>query len=184
MVAGEFRVKHADGSWRWIEAVGKNLLDDPAVGGVVVNYRDITDAQGARGRAPAPGVPRLADRSRQPRPVRRSPRARPLPVAAGAATGGRPVRRPRRFQDDQRQPRPRRGRRDPASASRSGFVERSATATRSPGWAATSSRSWSRTRPRRRPRPWSPSGWSPPSRRRSRRAARSCSSTPASGSRC
>ena len=46
MVAGEFRVKHADGSWRWIEAVGKNLLDDPAVGGVVVNYRDITDAQG------------------------------------------------------------------------------------------------------------------------------------------
>ena len=42
MVAGEFRVKHADGSWRWIEAVGKNLLDDPAVGGVVVNYRDIT----------------------------------------------------------------------------------------------------------------------------------------------
>ena len=42
MVAGEFRIKHADGSWRWIEAVGKNLLDDPAVGGVVVNYRDIT----------------------------------------------------------------------------------------------------------------------------------------------
>ena len=41
-VAGEFRVKHADGSWRWIEAVGKNLLDDPAVGGVVVNYRDVT----------------------------------------------------------------------------------------------------------------------------------------------
>jgi len=42
MVAGEFRIKHADGSWRWIEAVGKNLLDDPAVGGVVVNYRDVT----------------------------------------------------------------------------------------------------------------------------------------------
>ena len=42
MVAGEFRIRHADGSWRWIEAVGKNLLDDPAVGGVVVNYRDVT----------------------------------------------------------------------------------------------------------------------------------------------
>ncbi len=41
-VAGEFRVKHADGSWRWLEAVGTNLLDDPAVGGVVINYRDIT----------------------------------------------------------------------------------------------------------------------------------------------
>ena len=42
MATGEFRVQHADGSWRWIEAVGKNLFDDPAVGGVVVNYRDIT----------------------------------------------------------------------------------------------------------------------------------------------
>jgi diguanylate cyclase (GGDEF)-like protein/PAS domain S-box-containing protein len=42
MVAGEIRIKHADGSWRWIEAVAKNLFDDPAVGGLVVNYRDIT----------------------------------------------------------------------------------------------------------------------------------------------
>ena len=42
MVSGELRIRHSDGSWRWIEAVGKNLLDDPAVGGVVVNYRDIT----------------------------------------------------------------------------------------------------------------------------------------------
>jgi diguanylate cyclase (GGDEF)-like protein/PAS domain S-box-containing protein len=42
MATGEFRVKHADGSWRWIEAVGKNLIDDPAVAGLVVNYRDIT----------------------------------------------------------------------------------------------------------------------------------------------
>jgi diguanylate cyclase (GGDEF)-like protein/PAS domain S-box-containing protein len=42
MVSGELRVQHADGSWRWIEATAKNLFDDPAVGGVVVNYRDIT----------------------------------------------------------------------------------------------------------------------------------------------
>jgi diguanylate cyclase (GGDEF)-like protein/PAS domain S-box-containing protein len=40
--AAEMRVRHANGSWRSIEAVVKNLLDDPAVGGVVVNYRDIT----------------------------------------------------------------------------------------------------------------------------------------------
>jgi diguanylate cyclase (GGDEF)-like protein/PAS domain S-box-containing protein len=39
----ELRARHADGSWRVIEAVAKNLLDDPAVGGVVVNYRDITE---------------------------------------------------------------------------------------------------------------------------------------------
>jgi diguanylate cyclase (GGDEF)-like protein/PAS domain S-box-containing protein len=42
MATGELRLAHADGSWRWIEAVGKNLFDDPAVVGLVVNYRDIT----------------------------------------------------------------------------------------------------------------------------------------------
>ncbi|MEA2548971.1 MAG: hypothetical protein QOE42_1569, partial [Chloroflexota bacterium] len=41
-VAAEVRVRHADGSWLVIEAVAKNLRDDPAVGGIVVNYRDVT----------------------------------------------------------------------------------------------------------------------------------------------
>jgi diguanylate cyclase (GGDEF)-like protein/PAS domain S-box-containing protein len=45
-VSGEMRVRHVDGSWRFIEAVLKNLLDDPAVGGVVVNYRDVTARKG------------------------------------------------------------------------------------------------------------------------------------------
>ena len=39
----QFRVQHADGSWRYLEAVSKNLLGDAAVRGIVVNYRDITD---------------------------------------------------------------------------------------------------------------------------------------------
>ena len=38
----ELRFRHADGSWRHIEAIGINLLDDPAVEGIVVNSRDIT----------------------------------------------------------------------------------------------------------------------------------------------
>jgi diguanylate cyclase (GGDEF)-like protein/PAS domain S-box-containing protein len=42
-VAVEYRVRHADGSWRTLEAIAKNLLDDPAVGGVVVNYRDVSE---------------------------------------------------------------------------------------------------------------------------------------------
>ena len=42
-VDAEFRVRHADGSWRWLEATAKNLLGDPAVGGIVVNYRDVTE---------------------------------------------------------------------------------------------------------------------------------------------
>jgi len=29
----EFRVRHADGSWRWLEVTVTNLLDDPSVGG-------------------------------------------------------------------------------------------------------------------------------------------------------
>ena len=38
----EFRVLHKDGSYRYVEATGQNLLDNPSVEGVVVNYRDIT----------------------------------------------------------------------------------------------------------------------------------------------
>lgn len=39
----EFRCRHQDGTWRWLEAVGINLIDDPGVGGIVVNSRDITE---------------------------------------------------------------------------------------------------------------------------------------------
>jgi diguanylate cyclase (GGDEF)-like protein/PAS domain S-box-containing protein len=39
----EVRARRADGSWRWLEAVHTNLLDDPAVGGVVMNFRDVTE---------------------------------------------------------------------------------------------------------------------------------------------
>ena len=38
----EFRFKAADGSWRWMEAVTTNLLDEPAVRGLVVNARDVS----------------------------------------------------------------------------------------------------------------------------------------------
>jgi diguanylate cyclase (GGDEF)-like protein/PAS domain S-box-containing protein len=39
----EYRARHADGSWRTVEAVIKNLLGDSAVRGLVVNYRDVSD---------------------------------------------------------------------------------------------------------------------------------------------
>jgi diguanylate cyclase (GGDEF)-like protein/PAS domain S-box-containing protein len=39
----ELRMRHADGSWRVIEAMGNNLLDDPSVNGIVVNSRDVTE---------------------------------------------------------------------------------------------------------------------------------------------
>ncbi|MFI5394789.1 MAG: response regulator [Candidatus Binatia bacterium] len=37
------RGRHRDGSWRVIEAVTMNLLEEPAVGGFVVNARDVTE---------------------------------------------------------------------------------------------------------------------------------------------
>ncbi len=49
-VSAEFRFRHKDGSWRWLEVIGTNLLDDPAVGGVVVNSRDVTDRKRAEDR--------------------------------------------------------------------------------------------------------------------------------------
>src|ERR1017187_7796743 len=39
----EFRFRHKDGSWRTFEGIGKNLLNDPAVRGVIINSRDITE---------------------------------------------------------------------------------------------------------------------------------------------
>ena len=39
----EYRVRHADGTWRWVEGVVGNLLEDPAVQGLVLNIRDVTE---------------------------------------------------------------------------------------------------------------------------------------------
>ena len=43
----EFRVQHRDGSWRYLEHTVNNLLDDPAMGAVVINSRDITERKRA-----------------------------------------------------------------------------------------------------------------------------------------
>jgi len=37
------RVRHKNGSWRYLEGVFTNLIDDPSVGAIVNNYRDVTD---------------------------------------------------------------------------------------------------------------------------------------------
>jgi diguanylate cyclase (GGDEF)-like protein/PAS domain S-box-containing protein len=39
----DFRLRHVDGRWVQVEATSKNLLYDPNIGGIVVNYRDITE---------------------------------------------------------------------------------------------------------------------------------------------
>ena len=41
------RVLHKDGSWRWLEGTLTNLLEEPDVGAIVNNYRDITERRRA-----------------------------------------------------------------------------------------------------------------------------------------
>ena len=45
----EFRVRAANGSWRHMEVILNNLLDDLNVGGIVANSRDITERKQAEG---------------------------------------------------------------------------------------------------------------------------------------
>lgn len=42
----EYRFCRKDGSWVWLESVGNNLLNDVAVGGIVVTSRDVTTRRG------------------------------------------------------------------------------------------------------------------------------------------
>ncbi len=44
---GSFRMRRVDGTWRWVEAVVTNLLNEPSVNAIVVNYRDITERKQA-----------------------------------------------------------------------------------------------------------------------------------------
>jgi len=39
----EFRFKHQNGSWKWLETSGQNFLDNPNINGIIINSRDITE---------------------------------------------------------------------------------------------------------------------------------------------
>ncbi len=47
VISSVFRYRHKNGSWRWLEASGTNLLEDPSVRAIVANYRDITEQREA-----------------------------------------------------------------------------------------------------------------------------------------
>ena len=44
-IMAQYRIRHKDGSWRWVEGIGQNLLTDPRVSALIVNSRDITVRQ-------------------------------------------------------------------------------------------------------------------------------------------
>src|SRR5579884_1497825 len=42
-LSAEYRLRCKDGSWRWFDGAGTNLLDDPQVQAIVGNFHDITE---------------------------------------------------------------------------------------------------------------------------------------------
>jgi diguanylate cyclase (GGDEF)-like protein/PAS domain S-box-containing protein len=42
-VVAEYRIRNRDGWWVWVESTGRNLLEDPEIGSVLVNTRDVTE---------------------------------------------------------------------------------------------------------------------------------------------
>ena len=47
VVTTQYRIQHKDGSWRWLESTFTNLLDEPSVQAIIVNFRDITERKQA-----------------------------------------------------------------------------------------------------------------------------------------
>ena len=47
VIQGEMHLRHKDGSWRTLEAVGSNLVHNNVVESIIVNYRDITERKKA-----------------------------------------------------------------------------------------------------------------------------------------
>jgi PAS domain S-box-containing protein len=46
-IENNFRLRYKDGTWRHIESVGVNRLDDPGIRGIIINYRDVTESRRA-----------------------------------------------------------------------------------------------------------------------------------------
>jgi PAS domain S-box-containing protein len=46
-VHAEYRVRHKEGSWRWIEATWQNLLANPHINAIIINIHDITERKKA-----------------------------------------------------------------------------------------------------------------------------------------
>ena len=53
VVRAEVRIRHEDGQWRAFEGVGKNLLGEPPVDGILVNLMDVTELREATRRLEA-----------------------------------------------------------------------------------------------------------------------------------
>jgi PAS domain S-box-containing protein len=44
----QYRFRHADGTWRWLESVANNQLDNPNIKGNILSSRDVTESKKAK----------------------------------------------------------------------------------------------------------------------------------------
>jgi diguanylate cyclase (GGDEF)-like protein/PAS domain S-box-containing protein len=83
------RVRHADRSWRLLEVTCTNLLDDPSVGGIICNARDVTEARQLQDRlrhqASHDPLTQLANRALFDERLRAALRPAPTPDGGSAA---------------------------------------------------------------------------------------------------
>ena len=95
MQTQQFRARHKDGSWRLMEAIGLNLLDDPAVRGMVVTARDVTARRGLEERLRQIRAPRGGRAARRRRRSRLQQRPARDPRATAASCARRSTTRSR-----------------------------------------------------------------------------------------
>ncbi len=48
IASAEYRFRHKDGSWIYLESKARNLLADPGVAGIIINSRDVTERKRAQ----------------------------------------------------------------------------------------------------------------------------------------
>ena len=82
----ELAIWHKSGRWCDSETTITSLVHDPDIRGLVLNTRDVSERRRAAGAARPPGLPRRADRARQPGPVPRAGWRTPATRAARADT--------------------------------------------------------------------------------------------------
>ncbi len=47
MIRTQWKRRHKNGHWIWLEVVASNLMHEPAINGIIINYRDITKSKKA-----------------------------------------------------------------------------------------------------------------------------------------
>ena len=109
----ECRLKNRDGTWLQFEVQYTDLLQDEHVRGIVLNGRDVSEQKRFEDQLAHQAFHDPVTGPREPRTVRRPRPAFDAQVPAGRPRDRRDVHRPRRLQDRQRQPRPRRRRHGP-----------------------------------------------------------------------